>query len=65
MADISDIHPSLRASFVPLPPEPGATLTLEQLAAIAGGRNVKAVLRDILRLGLNAPNTSDNAERGS
>ena len=52
LATAADVHPALRASFVALPSTPGAKFTSQQLAAIAGGRNVESVLRDILRIGL-------------
>ena len=51
LATVADVHPTLRGSFVALPSAPGAKLTAEQLAAVAGGRNVQMLLRDILAIG--------------
>ena len=47
------LHPSLHASFVPLPSKPDVPLTDEQLNALFGG-NVESVLRELVRLAVKA-----------
>ena len=46
----SELHPSLRSSFVALPSDPRVPLTPEQLSAVFGGDNCISCVRDIVRL---------------